>query len=88
MELRCIIIVLFLGLFSCQFNSSGNLSKVDKLTQALIANPTKENREALIVAYQDTINARPNDAATNAPFFTQMANLQITNKNYVRLCKH
>ena len=54
MELRCIIIVLFLGLFSCQFNSSGNLSKVDKLTQALIANPTKENREALIVAYQDT----------------------------------
>lgn len=84
MELRFLIIGLLLGLFSCQSNSSGNLSKVDQLTQALATNPTKENREALIAAYQDTINARPNAAATNASFFTEMANLHIANKNYVR----
>lgn len=84
MELRLLIIGLFLGLFACQTNSTGNLSKVDQLTNALVTNPTKENREALIVAYQDTIKAKPNDAATNAPFFTKMAELHLTNKNYVR----
>ncbi|MFK7978760.1 MAG: tol-pal system YbgF family protein [Saprospiraceae bacterium] len=80
MELRCLIIGLVLALTACQSNSS----KIDQLTQALSANPTKENRDALIVAYQDSINARPNDAATNAPFLTEMANLHVTNKNYVR----
>lgn len=84
MELRLLIIGLFLGLFACQTNSTGNLSKVDQLTKTLATNPTKENREALIVAYQDTIKAKPNDAATNAPFFTKMAELHLTNKNYVR----
>lgn len=84
MELRCLIIGLVLALAACQSNSSGTFSKVDQLTQALSANPTKENRDALIVAYQDTINARPNDAATNAPFLTEMANLHVANKNYVR----
>lgn len=84
MELRLLIISLFLGLFACQPNSTGNLSKVDRLTKTLATNPTKENREALIVAYQDTIKAKPNDAATNAPFFTAMAQLHLTNKNYVR----
>ncbi len=84
MELRLLIIGLFLGLFACQPNSTGNLSKVDRLTKALATNPTKENREALIVAYQDTIKAKPNDATTNAPFFTKMAQLHLTNKNYVR----
>jgi len=84
MELRYLIIGLFLALFACQSNSSGSLSKIDQLTQTLTANPTKENRAALIAAYQDTINAKPNDAATNAPFFTEMANLHVGNKNYVR----
>jgi len=83
MQLRFLIIGLFLALFSCQSNSSGSLSKVDQLTQALAANSTKENRDALISAYRDTINAKPNDAATNAPFLTEMAKLHVENKNYV-----
>lgn len=84
MELRLLISCLVLGLFACQPNSTGNLSKVERLTQALKANPTKENRDLLITAYQDTINAQPNNAAANALFFTEVANLHLANKNYVR----
>jgi len=82
MELRLLISCLFLGLFACQPNSTGNLTKVEQLTQALETNPTKENRDALISAYQDTINVNPK-ATVNAQFYQEMANLQQTNKNYV-----
>ena len=82
MELRLLIICLFLGLFACQPNSTDNLSKIEQLIQTLETNPTKENRDALIVAYQDTINANLN-ATINAQFYQEMANLQQTNKNYV-----
>ena len=75
MELRLLIIGLF-GLFACQTNSTENLSRVERLTQVLAENPTKENRDALITAYQDTISSNPEDAATNAPFYSEVA------KNY------
>ncbi len=84
MELRLLIIGLLLILFACQPNLTENSSKIDRLTNELAANPTKEIRDVLITAYLDTIKAKPNDATTNAPFFTEVAKLHLTNKNYVR----
>lgn len=83
MELRLLIICLFFGLFACQSNNTKDNSRIGQLTTALNANPTKENRTALIAAYQDTIKAQPNDAATNTTFFTEMAKLQVENKDFV-----
>lgn len=83
MELRLLFIGL-LGLFACQTNSSENLSRVDRLTKILAENPTKENRDALITAYQDTISSNPEDATANAPFYMEVAKLHLDNKNFVR----
>jgi len=80
MELRLLIICLFFGLFACQSTSLKDNSKIGQLTATLNANPTKENRAALIAAYQDTIKAKPSDAATNAPYFSKMASLHLENK--------
>ncbi len=83
MELRLLIICLFFGLFACQSTTLKENSKIGQLTAALNANPTKENRAALIAAYQDTIKAKPNDATTNAPFFSKIAALHVDNKEAV-----
>lgn len=79
MELRLLIIFLFFGLFACKSDIFEDSSKIGQLKKALIASPTKENRDLLITAYQDAVKAKPNDLS-NSALFSEMAKLHVDNK--------
>jgi len=79
MELRLLIIFLFFGLFACKSSTIEDSSKIGTLKKTLTANPTKENRDLLITAYQEAIKANPNDVA-NSALFTDLAQLHVDNK--------
>jgi len=80
MELRLLIIFLFVGLFACQTGTTEESKQIEVLKKALANTPSKENRDLLITAYQNAIKAYPNDKATNSPYFTELAKLQVENK--------
>ena len=82
MELRLLIIFLFVGLFACQTGTTEESKQIEVLKKALANTPSKENRGLLITAYQNAIKAYPNDKATNSPYFTELAKLQVENKAF------
>ncbi|MEM1122399.1 MAG: tetratricopeptide repeat protein [Bacteroidota bacterium] len=80
MELRLTLLCLILGLFACQSNTISENTRIGQLTATLAANPTKANRAALIAAYRDTINAKPNAVKVNTAHFSKIAELYLANK--------
>ena len=83
MELRLLLILLLSGLIACKSGVNTDSSTIGKLSKILSENPSKENRDALIAAYQDTIKADPNNSTANSAFFQDLAKLHVDNKAYV-----
>lgn len=67
---------------SCQSDTKEKVNKIEQLEQELLSNPSKENRDSLIVAYQTFIKRYPENSKTNVNYYNQIADLQLKNKAF------
>ena len=83
MELRLLFCAALMIFLSCGGDSAQDQSKFGTLKATLAENPTKENRHALIAAYQEEIRNNPDKADDNARYLRELAKLRVADNNHI-----